>query len=133
MAVVPRLLIAALVVVLSIQVVGAADPPITAAEAKDHVGKRVTVCGNVAAIGRVLAKREGGAQVFLHFDAPPPDTPMSAVIIGSDTFGSPFWGIDKKVQQKHVCTTGYVKNHDGKLLMVLDAPNQLKIVGDAKP
>ena len=81
----------------------------------------------------MLAKRQGGAQIFLHYDAPPPNSPMSAVIIGSDLFGSPFWGIDKKVQNKHICTTGYVKNHDGSLLMVLDAPNQLKVVGDAKP
>ena len=113
--------------------VWAADSPITSAEAKDHVGKRVTVCGNIVSIGQVLARRQGGKQTFLHFDQAPPNAAFTAVIVGGDLFGSPFWGIEKKVEHKNVCVTGYVKNHDGTILMVLDGPNQLKVNGPATP
>jgi hypothetical protein len=111
----------------------AADPPITSEHAKDYIGKRVTVCGKVVSIGHVLVKRQGGKQTFLHFDQPPPQSPFMVVIIGGDQFsGGLFYGIEKKVDQKNVCATGYVKKHDEAAMMVVDAPNQLKVMDDAK-
>lgn len=111
----------------------AADPPITSDQAKDHVGKRVTVCGDVVSTGKALAKGQGGKQKFLHFDQAPPHSPFTAVIIGGDLAGGGvFFGIEKKVEHKHVCVTGYVQDHDGTLIMRIDAPNQLKVMGDAK-
>jgi len=106
----------------------AADSAITAAEAKDHIGKRVTVCGDVVAIGRASAKRQGGHQTFLHFDQAPPNCPFTAVVIGNDTAGGGlFYDIDKKAAGKHACVTGYIKRHDEMPIMLLDAPNQLKL------
>ena len=111
----------------------AADPSITSNQAKEHIGKRVTVCGKVVSIGHVLIKRQGGQQTFLHFDQPPPQSPFMVVIIGGDQFsGGLFYGIEKKVDQKNVCATGYVKKHDEAAMMVVDAPNQLKVMDDAK-
>ena len=70
----------------------AAEPPtITAAQASEYVGKRVKVCGEIAAVGRAFAKREGGKQVFLHFDKAPPDSPFVAVVIGYDLEKSGAW------------------------------------------
>lgn len=111
----------------------AAEPSITSDHAREYIGKRVTVCGKVVAIGHVLAKRQGGKQTFLHFDQAPPQSPFMAVIIGGDQFsGGMFWGIEKKVDQKNVCVTGYVKSHDADTMMLLNAPNQLKVIDDAK-
>jgi hypothetical protein len=122
------LIVVALAVLASAASVTAADPPITAAEAKDYVGKRVTVCGDVVAIGHAQAKGQGGKQTFLHFDQAPPDCPFMAVIIGNDLAGGGFFfGIDKKVQGKRTCVTGYVKRQGTMPMMILDAPNQLKI------
>lgn len=101
----------------------AAEPPvITAAEAGSHVGKRVKVCGEIATVGRAFAKREGGKQVFLHFDKEPPNSPFVAVIIGRDL--EVFFKLDKAVHRK-ACATGYVKQREGMTYTIVDATNQL--------
>lgn len=112
-----------------------ADPPISAAEAKDHIGKRLTVCGVVTASSHAIAPGRGGKQTFLYFDQAPALSKFVAVVVGNDLAGGGvFFGIEKRVEQKHVCITGYIKPRgaDGAM-MLLDAPNQLKIVEDATP
>ena len=103
--------------------VAAADPPtIAAAEASDHVGKRVKVCGEIASVGRAFAKREGGKQVFLHFDKEPPNSPFVAVVIGRDL--EAYLRLDKAVHRK-ACATGYVKQREGMTYTIIDAMNQI--------
>ena len=106
----------------------AAEPPtITAAQASEYVGKRVKVCGEIAAVGRAFAKREGGKQVFLHFDKAPPDSPFVAVVIGYDL--EKFWRLDTAVHRK-ACVTGYVKRREAMIYGVVDAMNQMTFTED---
>jgi len=106
----------------------AAEPPtITAAQASEYVGKRVKVCGEIAAVGRAFAKREGGKQVFLHFDKAPPDSPFVAVVIGYDL--EKFFRLDTAVHRK-ACVTGYVKRHDAMIYSIVDAMNQMTFTDD---
>ena len=100
----------------------AAEPPVVAAaEAAGHVGKRVKVCGEIVAVGRAAAKREGGRQIFLHFDKEPPDSPFSAVVIGTDL--QTYLNLDKALHRK-ACATGYVKRRDGLTYTIVEAMNQ---------
>lgn len=105
----------------------AADPPITASQARERIGKRATVCGDVVAAIRVQAPRAGGEQLFLHFDEAPPNSPFIVGIIGTELLEKAFRGIDKAVQHKTVCATGNIKMKDTTPLMVVTGPNQLKI------
>jgi hypothetical protein len=85
----------------------------------------------VAGIGHAVTSGRGGKQTFLHFDRVPPQCPFMAVIVGNDLFGGgAFYGIEKKVEQKRICVTGYVKRQGEIPMMLLDAPNQLKIMDD---
>jgi len=108
--------------------VEAAEPPtITATQASEYVGKRVKMCGEIAAVGRVFAKREGGKQVFLHFNKAPPDSPFVAVVIGYDL--EKYWRLDTAVHRK-ACVTGYVKRRDAMIYGVVDAMNQMTFTED---
>lgn len=120
-----------LTVVLAVVALQAASvPTITADEARDYVGKRVTVCGEIVAIGRAFSKRNGGKQIFLHFDKKPPESPFTAVVIGLQF--ETFWNLDKAVH-KRACATGYVRNHDGLVHVVIDAYNQLTFAPENTP
>ena len=110
----------------------AADPPITASQARERIGKRATVCGEVVSAIRVAAPRAGGEQLFLHFDEPPPNSPFIVGIIGTELLEKAFRGIDKAVDHKTVCATGNIKMKGTTPLMVVTGPNQLKIT-DPRP
>jgi hypothetical protein len=111
----------------------AGDPSITSAQARERIGKRATVCGQVVSVSHVAAPRAGGEQVFLHFDEPPPNTPFIVGIIGTDLINGAFRGIAKTVEHKTVCATGHIKTRGTTPLMVVTGPNQLKITDDARP
>jgi hypothetical protein len=108
-------------------VLSAADPPITSAEARERVGKRATVCGEVVSVIQMAAPRAGGEQLFLHFDEPPPNSPFIVGIIGTELINRAFRGIAKTVEHKTVCATGHIKMKGTTPLMVVTGPNQLKI------
>ena len=74
---------------------------ITAAEAKDYVGKQATVCGVVASTRYAASTR--GRPTFLNLDEPYPNQIFTAVIWGSDRskFGEP----EKAYANKRVCVT----------------------------
>ena len=102
----------------------AAEPPtITAAQAGEYVGKRVKVCGEIAAVGQAFAKREGGKQVFLHFDKAPPGSPFVAVVIAYDLEN--FWRLDSTAVHRTACVTGYVKRNEAMIYGLVDAMNQM--------
>ena len=106
----------------------AAEPPtITAAQASDYIGKRVKLCGEIVAVGAAFIKRQGGKQVFLHFDKAPPDSPFVAVVIGYDL--EKYWRLDTAVHRR-ACVTGYVKRRDAMIYGVVDAMNQMTFTDD---
>ena len=116
-------------VVAAVLTAAAADPPtITTAEAVDHVGKRVKVCGEIVAVGRAFAKREGGKQVFLHFDKEPPNSPFVAVVIGYDL--EKYWRLDTAAHRK-ACVTSYIKRRETMVYAIVDAMNQMTFTDDA--
>jgi hypothetical protein len=107
----------------------AAEPPtITAAQAGEYVGKRVKVCGEIAAVGQAFAKREGGKQIFLHFDKAPPGSPFVAVVIGYDL--EKFWRLDSTAVHRRACVTGYVKRNEAMIYGLVDAMNQMTFTDD---
>jgi hypothetical protein len=118
-------------IMVAVPVLRASAPPtITADQAREHAGKRVTVCGEIVAVGRALSKRQGGKQVFLHFDKAPPGSPFVAIVIGLDLEN--YWHLDKAVHRK-ACATGYIKIRDDLVYTVIDAINQMTFTGDAPP
>jgi hypothetical protein len=109
----------------------AAEPPtITAAQASEYVGKRAKVCGEIAAVGQAFAKRDGGKQVFLHFDKAPPGSPFVAIVIGYDL--EKFWRLDSTAVHRRACVTGYVKRNEAMIYGMVDAVNEMTFT-DNKP
>src|SRR5262244_3934534 len=83
---------------------------LTSAEAKNHIGERSTVCGNV--VSAHYAARTKGNPTFLNLDEPYPKQIFTILIWGSDRdkFGNP----EAKFQNKRVCVTGVIKDYRGK-------------------
>ncbi|MGA9471324.1 MAG: hypothetical protein WBV36_02600 [Terriglobales bacterium] len=82
---------------------------ITAAEAKDHIGERATVCGKVASAH--YAKSSKGEPTFLNLDEPYPKEVFTVLIWGSDRekFGSP----ELEYKGSRVCATGKITRFRG--------------------
>jgi hypothetical protein len=98
-----RALLVAVVVVLS-ATLGHAQMSIAAAEAKNHVGERATVCGEVASTHYATTSR--GKPTFINLDKPYPNQIFTILIWGSDRpkFGDP----EQKYSGKQVCATGTI-------------------------
>jgi hypothetical protein len=96
---------------------------ITAAEAKDHIGERATVCGDV--VSARYADRSKGQPTFLNLDEPYPRQIFTIVIWGSDRpkFGEP----DKNYRDKRVCVTGTIASYRGTPEMTASDPTQIEI------
>ena len=103
----------------------AADAPIKAAEAKDHVGKRATVCGTVVEVQKAIYR--AGRSWVLNLDAPAPRPPLSLYVPGN-AIDNYFWNADKKFQNQHVCATGFIRDREGLIYMQILQPSDLKIV-----
>src|SRR5271157_1115535 len=82
---------------------------ISAAEAKNHVGERATVCGEVASVH--YAARSRGNPTFINLDKPYPDQIFTVLIWGSDRpkFGDP----EEAYRSKHICVTGKISDYKG--------------------
>jgi len=96
---------------------------ITAAEAKNHVGKNATVCGRVASTN--YAVRSKGQPTFINLDEPYPRQIFTALIWGSDRskFGQP----ETELKDKRICVTGLIEQHRGTPEIVLRDRSQLKV------
>src|SRR5262249_58882222 len=79
---------------------------VTAAQAKDDVGQRATVCGVGDSARYVLPGRQ---PTFLNFDKPYPNQPFTALIWGSDRakFGKP----EETYKGKRICVTGKIESY----------------------
>jgi hypothetical protein len=102
--------------------IGVAQSSITAAEAKNHIGEKQTVCGNV--VSTHYAVRSRGNPTFLNLDKPYPSQVFTVLIWGSDRskFGSP----EESYADKHVCVTGQIKGYRGVPEIVAYDPGQIR-------
>jgi len=96
---------------------------ITAVEAKNHIGERITVCGNV--VSTHYSARTKGNPTFLNLDEPYPRQIFTILIWGSDRpkFGDP----EAKYGQKSVCVTGLLKDYKGVPEVIVEQPSQIEI------
>src|SRR5438309_5266859 len=83
---------------------GQAQNSISAAQAKDHVGEKVTVCGEV--VSTHYAARSRGNPTFINIEKPYPNQIFTVLIWGSDRpkFGDP----EEMYRSKHICVTGKI-------------------------
>lgn len=96
---------------------------LTAAEAKDHVGEKATVCGKV--VSTRYAESSGGKPTFLNLDKPYPNHVFTVVIwgINRQKFGQP----EKEFNGKRICVTGAITVYRGVTEIEADQPQQIKI------
>jgi micrococcal nuclease len=117
-----RVLVIAFVIVLW-AALGHAQTSISAAEAKNHIGEKATVCGEVASTH--YAARSRGNPTFINLDKPYPNQIFTVLIWGSDRpkFGDP----EEAYQSKHICVTGKITDYKGASEIVAYEPSQIKI------
>jgi hypothetical protein len=103
--------------------VGAQTKKITAAEAKDHIGDRATVCGKVASTH--YAKSSKGEPTFLNLDDPYPKEIFTILIWGSDRgrFGTP----ESEYKGLRVCVTGKITSYRSVPEIVVSERGQIEI------
>jgi micrococcal nuclease len=102
-----------------------AQAPVTAAEAKDHMGQKITVCDKV--FGTRFLENSNGQPTFLNLGAAYPASPFTIVIFGNDR---PNFKEKPELfyNNKKVCATGLVKEYNGKPEMVLSHESEISIV-----
>ena len=101
------------------------EKQITAAEAKDHVGERTTVCGKVVGIRYAASSR--GRKIFLDLDVAFPKHIFS-ILIWLDTARSQFGNYDTNTyNDKNVCVTGLIKSDKEHPEIIASRPEQIKI------
>jgi hypothetical protein len=116
-----------IVVVLIVAVLWAtlvlAQNSISATEAKNRVGERATVCGEVASVH--YAARSRGNPTFINLDKPYPNQIFTVLIWGSDRpkFGDP----EEAYRSKHICVTGKISDYKGVPEIIAYEPSQIKV------
>jgi len=102
---------------------GYAQTSISAVEAKNHVGERATVCGQVASTH--YADRSRGNPTFINLDKPYPNQIFTVLIWGSDRpkFGNP----EQDYRDKQICVSGKISDYKGVPEIVAYEPLQIKI------
>jgi hypothetical protein len=100
-----------------------AQTAISAAEAKNHVGERGTVCGEVASVHYAAETR--GNPTFLNLDKPYPNQIFTVLIWGSDRpkFGDP----EQTYRNKRICVTGKISDYKGIPEIIASEPSQIKV------
>jgi hypothetical protein len=100
-----------------------AQTSISAAEARNHVGERATVCGLMASTH--YAARSRGNPTFINLDKAYPDQIFTLLIWGSDRlkFGDP----EEMYRNKHICVTGKITDYKGVPEIVAYEPSQIKV------
>ena len=103
-------------------VVHAQSGHIAAAEAKNHVGEKTTVCGKV--VSTHFASSSKGQPTFLNLDEPYPKEIFTILIWGSDRpkFGKP----EDTYRDKDVCVTGKITSHNGRPEIIASEASQIQ-------
>jgi hypothetical protein len=115
----------ALVVTLSLVVTAldAQTGKIAAAEAKNHIGERATVCGTVVSVHYASGSR--GQPTFLNLDEPYPRQIFTILIWGRDR--GKFGDVESKYRDADVCVTGKITEYRGSPETVANEPGQIEI------
>jgi hypothetical protein len=100
-----------------------AQSSITAMDAKNHIGEKQTVCGDVASTR--YAARSRGNPTFLNLDKAYPSQVFTILIWGSDRpkFGAP----EDIYPYKHICISGKISSYRGVPEIVAYDPSQIKM------
>ena len=97
---------------------------VTAAEAKNHIGQKITVCDKV--FGTRFLENANGQPTFLNLGAAYPASPFTLVIFGQER-----QNFKEKPElfynNKKVCATGLIKEYNGKPEMILSKETEIKI------
>jgi hypothetical protein len=96
---------------------------ITAAQAKNHIGQKATVCGRIVGIHFVSSGK--GQPTFMHMDERYPDQIFTVVIWGADRlkFGRP----EETFLDKDICVTGKITVFLRIPEIVATDPNQIRL------
>jgi hypothetical protein len=96
---------------------------LTAAEAKDHIGEKATVCGNVASTRYAPTTR--GKPTFLDLDKPYPSQVFTVLIWGAnrEKFGAP----DEIYHNKQICVTGKITEYRKAPEIVVSEPQNIEV------
>ncbi len=96
---------------------------LTTAEAKDHVGERATVCGQI--VSARYADRSKGQPTFLNLDKPYPNEIFTILIWGENRpkFGEP----ETKYRDRRVCATGVIRSYRGTPEIEASDPTEIEI------
>jgi DNA/RNA endonuclease YhcR with UshA esterase domain len=94
---------------------------ITPADAKNHIGKRMTVCGVVASAN--YDARSSRRPTFLNLDESYPHQIFTALIWGEDRekFGTP----EISLKGKRICVSGLIEEYRGAQQIILRKASQL--------
>lgn len=110
--------------VLLISGYGYSQTNIQSAEAKNHIGDSVTVCGKV--YGGKFLESAKGTPTFLNVGAPYPNQDLTIVIweeVRKQFEGKP----EELFNGKDICITGKLEMYKGKPQIVLETAAQIKV------
>ena len=118
-----RTILSLLTFILLAALIAPAQKTVTAADAKNHIGERLTVCGVV--VGTHYAARSRGNPTFINLDQPYPKQIFTVLIWGSDRskFGDP----ETIYRDKHICVSGTIRDYKGIPEIIANDPEQIKI------
>ncbi|CAN5453652.1 hypothetical protein BH11BAC1_BH11BAC1_29380 [soil metagenome] len=97
-------------------------PEITLAEAKDHEGEKVTLCGEIIEI--FYNAKAKGEPTMLNFGGVYPKNTFSCIIWKDDLVNFNYKPA-AYLKGKQVCVTGIIKMYKGKPEMELNAQDQI--------
>jgi hypothetical protein len=94
---------------------------ITPADANNHIGKRMTICGVVVSAN--YDARSSMRPTFLNLDEPYPRQIFTALIWGEDRekFGTP----EVSLKEKRICVSGLIEEYRGAPQIILRKASQL--------
>lgn len=118
-----RALWAITIVSIFVTALGAQTGKITAAEAKNHIGERATVCGTVVSVH--YASGSKGQPTFLNLDELYPKQIFTILIWGSNR--AKFGDVESKYRDVRVCATGKITEFRGGPEIVANDPGQIEI------
>ena len=96
---------------------------LTAAEAKDHIGEQVTVCGRVASTRYAATIR--GKPTFLNLDKPYPSQIFTVLIWGENR--EKFENPEVKYGGKQICVTGKIAEYRKAPEIVISEPQNIEV------
>ena len=106
---------------LAISGVALAEPQLTAAQAKSHVGEKAKVCGTVASAKYL--PRAKGMPTFLNLDKSFPDQIFTAVIWGHrrPRFSTP----PESLAGSFICVSGFITSYRNLPEIIVNDPSQI--------